>query len=112
IDEKYLKKQLTEFADRIKDGERGGTEEAYFVGKERAIALATLIQEHPSSSSLSSSTSSESEYTHVKVKEQCDAGLTLTRMTTTPLPPYGGIVGSMLRYLTSLEQMVGPHGWI
>ncbi|KAF9191292.1 hypothetical protein BGZ51_007470 [Haplosporangium sp. Z 767] len=79
INQKDLQRRLLEFAIRIVDWEKGGLEETYFLGKERAEAI---LARH------------RSEIT-----------------TDDPLPPFGGIVGSMIKRLYELEQMATPYGW-
>ncbi|KAI7824730.1 hypothetical protein BC939DRAFT_476696 [Gamsiella multidivaricata] len=76
IDQKDLERRLLEFAIRIRDWEKGGLYEHYFLGKDRAGTVSIA-----GSSSI------------------------------VELPPYGGVVGSMIKQLYELEQMAAPSGW-
>ncbi|KAG0255903.1 hypothetical protein BG011_004859 [Mortierella polycephala] len=80
IDQKDLQRRLLEFAIRTVDWEKGGLEETYFLGKDRAEAI--LARQGSETA------------------------------TDGPLPPFGGIVGSMIKRLYELEQMATPYGWM
>ncbi|KAF9023519.1 hypothetical protein BGZ52_012599 [Haplosporangium bisporale] len=84
IDQKDLKRRLLEFAIRIKDWEKGGLDAGYFLGRDRAEAITAGQdgQDQPNSTN--------------------EDGL----------PAFGGIVGSMVKYMHELEQLATPHGWI
>ncbi|KAF9283804.1 hypothetical protein BGZ68_005093 [Mortierella alpina] len=81
MDPKDMKRRLLEFAIRISDWKRGGLDDVYFLGKERAEAMAGHLQRPTSTSDQ-------------------DA-----------LPPFGGIVGAMVKLMQELEQMIAPYGW-
>ncbi|KAG0337230.1 hypothetical protein BG000_005667 [Podila horticola] len=83
IDQKDLKRRLLEFAIRIKDWERGGLDPGYFMGHERVEAI-TAGQDGPD-----------------PPKPSNEDGL----------PAFGGIAGSMVKYMYELEQLVTPRGW-
>ncbi|KAF9357812.1 hypothetical protein BGX26_003031 [Mortierella sp. AD094] len=83
IDQKDLERRLLEFAIRIVDWERGGLYESYFLGQERAEAI--------------------NNHRHIADE--------ITPTEPTELPPFGGVVGSMIKYMFDLEQMVAPIGW-
>ncbi|CAO3568263.1 unnamed protein product [Mortierella alpina] len=81
MDPKDMKRRLLEFAIRISDWKNGGLNDAYFLGKERAEAMAGHLQ-------APFAASGKDVY-----------------------PPFGGIVGAMVKFVQELEQMVAPHGW-
>ncbi|KAI8599117.1 hypothetical protein EDD21DRAFT_355752 [Dissophora ornata] len=83
IDQKDLERRLLEFAIRIADWQRGGLYEPYFLGMERAEVISTC---------------------------QRTAGTAVEDMTE--LPPFGGIVGPMVKHMYELEHMAAPPGWI
>ncbi|KAF9163462.1 hypothetical protein DFQ26_002480 [Actinomortierella ambigua] len=85
VDQKDTERRLIEFAIRILDWEQGGLKPDYFLGEDYARQLAELAQE--------ASTSSLSD-------------------TTPPsLPPFGGIVGAVLKHIHDLEALAAPDGW-
>ncbi|KAF9951306.1 hypothetical protein BGZ70_001038 [Mortierella alpina] len=81
MDPKDMKRRLLEFAIRISDWKNGGLDDAYFLGKERAEAMVGHLQAPIAASD---------QDVH---------------------PPFGGIVGAMVKLVQELEQMVAPHGW-
>ncbi|KAF9575558.1 hypothetical protein EC968_002494 [Mortierella alpina] len=81
MDPKDMKRRLLEFAIRIFDWKNGGLDDAYFLGKERAEAMAFRLQGPIAES---------------------DQDI---------FPPFGGVVGAMVKLLQELEQMVAPYGW-
>ncbi|KAF9940534.1 hypothetical protein BGZ67_007504 [Mortierella alpina] len=76
-----MKRRLLEFAIRISDWKNGGLDDAYFLGKERAEAMAGHLQRPIATS---------------------DQDV---------IPPFGGVVGAMVKLVQELEQMVAPYGW-
>ncbi|KAG0260154.1 hypothetical protein DFQ27_003676 [Actinomortierella ambigua] len=85
VDQKDTERRLIEFAIRILDWEQGGLKPDYFLGEDYARQLAELAQE-ASTSSLSDTTSPS-------------------------LPPFGGIVGAVLKHIHDLEALAAPDGW-
>ena len=81
MDPRDMKRRLLEFAIRIFDWKNKGLDDAYFLGTERAGAMAGHLQ------------GSSAAQDHVD------------------LPAFGGIVGAMVKLMYELEQMVAPHGW-
>ncbi|ORZ09720.1 hypothetical protein BCR41DRAFT_135308 [Lobosporangium transversale] len=82
VDQKDLDRRLLEFATRVKDWEKGGLYESYFVGKERAEAMAN------------------------------NTNFYLSEAEKSTLPPFGGVMGTMIKHMYDLENIVAPPGWI
>ena len=84
IDQKDLKRRMLEFAIRIKDWEKGGLDAGYFLGVDRAETI-TAGQDGQDQSNPTNEDG---------------------------LPAFGGIVGSMVKYMHELEHLATPHDWI
>ncbi|KAG0227874.1 hypothetical protein BGW42_002528 [Actinomortierella wolfii] len=84
IDQKDTERRLIEFAIRILDWEQGGLRPGYFLGEERAKKI--------------------EEFARMS-KEA------LTDELLSALPPFGGVVGAMLKHIQELEALAAPEGW-
>ncbi|KAF9425061.1 hypothetical protein BGZ94_007875 [Podila epigama] len=84
VNQKDLKRRLVEFNIRIKDWEKGGLDSEYFLGNEMA---------------------------HMPSAGQDGFESLLAQGMEETLQSFGGIVGSMVKYMCELEQSVSPSGW-
>ncbi|KAG0338600.1 hypothetical protein BG004_007159 [Podila humilis] len=107
INQKDLKRRLLEFAIRIKDWERGGLDPIYFLGHARAKAHTTLV----AAGQDQDGTIEDAPQQQVQQQQQQHSENQVENVEHPP-PAFEGIVGSLVRYLSELEQLVTPQGWI
>ncbi|KAF9969339.1 hypothetical protein BGZ73_008341 [Actinomortierella ambigua] len=84
MDQKDTERRMIEFAIRIFDWEQGGLRPEYFLGEEYARQLAETATRMGESS---------------------------LNATPSSLPPFGGVVGAMLKHIQELEVLAAPNGW-
>ncbi|KAG0353665.1 hypothetical protein BC939DRAFT_500020 [Gamsiella multidivaricata] len=106
INQKDIEKHLIEFAIRILDWEQGGMKPAYFLGEERAQALAQQDAIKKNIDGQDGSDSGMDVDTDLGGDEDDEEAGNPVLM-----PPYGGVVGEMLEYMNRIEQSAIPKGW-
>lgn len=104
---KELEKALIKFAIRILDWEKNGLRASYFLGEQRSEALdrrkQLTAQNNDGDGSMDEDMEND-ETSSQNVNNVNGSG-------TGELPPYSGVVGSMLETMIKVEQEAAPTGW-
>jgi len=104
---KELEKALVKFAIRILDWEKNGLKSSYFLGEQRSKALdrrkQLTSQDDDGDSSMDEDMDND-EASNQDTNNKDNKG-------TGELPPYSGVVGSMLETMIRVEQEAAPTGW-
>ncbi|GJJ77364.1 hypothetical protein EMPS_09723 [Entomortierella parvispora] len=99
---KELEKALIKFAIRILDWEKNGLKPSYFLGEQRSEALNRRKQLDAQDNDGDVSMDEDMEKQEESKQDSKETG---------ELPPYGGVVGSMLETMTRVEQEAAPSEW-
>ncbi|KAF9929880.1 hypothetical protein FBU30_001129 [Linnemannia zychae] len=113
---KDVENRLVEFAIRLLDWEQGGLKPSYFLGEERAKAVINkeVKRKENSRQKRGISRASQHDSDHDSSSSDEDQDLSdeeMDKNTDSHLPPYSGVVGEMIEFMHSMEQVVVPDHW-